>query len=400
METSLETGFKINGQDLSSFIELSRDSATDPPSPFAERGYSNTGKDFSLLKAVAAEEFSYGAFDINPYHLKTSLSTGSFPLLMGKGCRPRLSLNTLNFYKSFEGTSQVQYYYLARTETSLYIFSSFNRDTGYSVAFRQDLRSPTSIHAIYGNNEYTATRNLISSGIPKLMNVELVGGGGGGAGGTWGFGFGNSYGGSGGAGGGITYVRIPIGPYRSNFSSRDSSTDYYFSVHKGGVKGLWAGISSSGDTVGHDGTNTVCFGPDGTVFAVGVGGKGGNAFRKTTEGYKPSSYSGMYRFYSRFGGRWGKQGEDIVAPPYDIVGREYISSLVYGSSGGGTSGTGDDRNGGGGGASKGLGGHGRGWKQHGPQAGRLGGGGGGGSGGVGEASNGASGGAGVLSFFY
>ena len=400
MKTSLETGFKINGQDLSSFIELSREPATDPPSPFAERGYTNTGKSFDLTKAVAAEEFSYEVFDINPY-LKTSLSAGSFPLLMGKGCRPRLNLHTLNFYKSFEGTSQVQYYYLARTETSLYIFSSFNSNTGYSVAFKQDLSFPTSISATYGFNKFISIGNLISSGIPKLMNVELVGGGGGGAGGTWGFGLGNSYGGSGGAGGGIVYERFPIGPYRSNFSSRDSSTDYYFSVHKGGSRGTWAGISSSENTAGQDGTNTICFGPDGTIVAVAIRGKGGNAFRQTTTGYQQHPVlKGIYYFSSRSGGRWGRAGEDIVAPPDDIVDREYISSLVYGSSGGGTSGTGDDRNGGGGGASKGPGGLGRGWKQSGPQAGILGGGGGGGSGGVGEASEGEDGGPGVLTFFY
>ena len=398
METSLETGFKINGQDLSNFIELSRDPATDPPSPFAERGYTNTGKRFDLTKAVAAEEFSYETFDINPY-LKTEKSTGSFPLLMGKGCRPRLDLKVLNFYKSFSGTSQVQYYYLARTETSLYIFSSYNPHTGYSVAFKQDLGSPTSIKVITGDNEYGAPRNLVSSGIPKLINVELVGGGGGGAGGTWGFGWGNSYGGSGGAGGGIAYARFPIGPYRSNFSSRDSSTDYYFSVHKGGSGGSWAGILSSGDTAGKDGTNTVCFGPDGTVIAIGVRGKGGNAYRETTVGYPQPSY-GMYEFHSRSGGRWGTPGEPAFASDTDIVYRERIKTLFLGSIGGWTFGSGDDRNGGGGGASKGNGGYGRGWKLQGPQAGNMGSGGGGGSGGVGEACNGASGGTGVLSFFY
>ena len=55
----METGYKINGEDIGTKVEYSRDIATDPESPFASRGYSNQGKSFPLANVSAHNGYHY-----------------------------------------------------------------------------------------------------------------------------------------------------------------------------------------------------------------------------------------------------------------------------------------------------------------------------------------------------
>jgi hypothetical protein len=398
--------YLINGTDLGKLLEYSRDPATDPPSPFSSRGYYNQSIVFNLSRAVEAAEFSYGSVDISSY-FKTESELGQIPPLLGRGCRPRLSNYLMVLNKTFVGTSQRTYFYVSRTDTKLYFFQSYNPTTGYSIVAEYTLGAPNNSQTVYGLHYNAWSSLLTDTGIPKVMYAELIGGGGGGAGGTWQVGTGNSKGGSGGTGGGLCWVEFPVGSFRSNYSTRDSSTDYFFSIHKGGSGGPYKNEFYASDTIGTDGTDSYFYSPSGTILSTAIKGRRGNGNHSTTAAYTQSDSGNFYRMKGGYGGGYRQAGETLnAAAQTAVIKRETFNRIfqpsegVFASLSGGASSFKYDRNGGGGGASKGIGGDGGVPDGRSCTSGMYGGGGGGGSGGVGKASAGASGGPGVLSFFY
>ena len=395
----METGYKINGEDIGTKVEYSRDIATDPESPFASRGYSNQGKSFPLanVSIFGGSGWPGTGVDISDYY-KSSL--GSFPLLMEKGCRPRLNKNLLTFGKFFKGTSQRKYYYMSRTEEKLYIFESYSKDNGYTCVYESTLNTNETFEMI-DFDFYRANFN----GIPKYIYAELVGSGGGGSSGLWVDD--NDIGGSGGSGGGIAYTIFPVGAYRSNYATRDTSTDFYFEVQSGGVGS--SGTIFIKTTDGKNGNDTTAYSPDGSVFAYGVKGRGGDASSFSyTEPYAQNSPNTLFQIAGGRGGPGYASGDDVIVPSSAVF-LEAMNSHWTKSYGGSASPL-AALNGGGGGGSRGDGGYGGGHSSRSgplylPSPGGIGGGGGGGTGGGtllkhSDCKTGAAGGPGAISFFY
>jgi hypothetical protein len=411
----MKTGYEINGQDLADLVEYSRDPATDPVAPLASYGFKNTGKDFPVSNIPSQGSFPGTGVNINSY-LNSDL--GSIPPLLAKGCRPRFGRYYLNFSRTYVGSSQRKFYYLSRTDTDLYIFQSYSRDSNYSLIERININDPMSNQYLDAfaptsitnsgtrNQDYYFGVPLSYCGIPKYIYAEITGGGGGGAGGVyttiaW-VSSRYSYGGSGGSGAGHCLVRIPIGPYRSNYSVRSTSTDYCFSIHNGGSYGDWTGWENRPNNKGSDGTNSYVYYPNGSIMVTAPKGRGGSGYDDPTDPYSLDSATIANSIFSFQGGQGSESKHTAPTLSFDTsvyIEGERLVGYIEGCQPGPAR-TDTEYAGGGGGYSRGKGGAGSPNQGNSGWSGFFGGGGGGGWGQLGEAARGGSGGPGCVSFFY
>ena len=400
----LQTRYKINDVDLGAYIEFERDGSPDTNPQLPNYNFSSSAPvAFPTSRMAVQGSFPGAGIDINPYF---NSDLGTIPLLLRRGHRPRVSVSVLNFSRAYAGTSQRTYYYLSRTDTDLWIYRSYSRDSGYIVQERISLYgTPTNYVFDHSNISYRQTTgSFLYSGIPHYVFVELFGGGGGGAGGTftyiaWISGR-YSYGGSGGSGAGTCYMKIPVGPWRSDWSNRSFSTDYCFSIHKGGNGGRSGNWNDGLAKSGSDGTDSYAYFPDGSIMATAIRGAGGTGWNNPTPAYTQNSSNVLYQINGGAGGQDSAAGSSIYIPESAYLDGERVQLLWSASYGGAARGDQGDYAGGGGGASRGDGAAGAINPGQSGHTAYLGGGGGGGWGQLYSDRSGGSGGPGGVSFFY